>query len=106
MDDIRIAMWSGPRNISTAMMRSWGNRADTTCWDEPFYAWYLQETGIRQPGWEEVIATHEDDWLTRGLWCLGCQRRRLERVRALLDSQVDLCWNQRTTHQLSVKYIT
>ncbi len=41
---IRIAMWSGPRNISTAMMRSWGNRADTFVVDEPFYAYYLQKT--------------------------------------------------------------
>ena len=35
---IRIAMWSGPRNLSTAMMRSFGARADTSCVDEPFYA--------------------------------------------------------------------
>ena len=37
----RIAMWSGPRNISTAMMRAWENRADTAVVDEPFYACYL-----------------------------------------------------------------
>jgi hypothetical protein len=42
---VRIAMWSGPRNISTAMMRSWGNRPDTFVCDEPFYAYYLKETG-------------------------------------------------------------
>ena len=36
-EPVRIAMWSGPRNISTAMMRSWGNRPDTFVWDEPFY---------------------------------------------------------------------
>ena len=42
---LRIAMWSGPRNISTAMMRSWGNRPDTFVWDEPFYPYYLQATG-------------------------------------------------------------
>ncbi len=62
MSGMRIAMWSGPRNISTAMMRSWGNRPDTVCWDEPFYTWYLKETGIEQPGRDEVIATHETDW--------------------------------------------
>ena len=39
---VRLAMWSGPRNISTAMMRAWENRADTTVWDEPLYAYYLQ----------------------------------------------------------------
>ena len=59
---IRIAMWSGPRNISTAMMRSWGNRDDTAVIDEPFYAFYLQATGIRHPGAREVIATGETDW--------------------------------------------
>src|SRR5207253_1658228 len=54
---IRIAMWSGPRNISTAMMRSWGNRADTVVMDEPFYAFYLQQTGKAHPGVMEII-TH------------------------------------------------
>ncbi|MGI9114822.1 MAG: HAD family hydrolase [Chthoniobacterales bacterium] len=58
----RIAMWSGPRNISTAMMRAWGNRADTLVVDEPFYAFYLDETGIEHPGAAEVIATGETDW--------------------------------------------
>jgi hypothetical protein len=59
---IRIAMWSGPRNISTAMMRSWGNRADTFVCDEPFYAHYLQATGRDHPGADEVIAHGEVDW--------------------------------------------
>src|SRR6184192_3609056 len=59
---IRIAMWSGPRNISTAMMRSWGNRDDTTVIDEPFYAFYLQATGFQHPSAGEVIATGETDW--------------------------------------------
>ena len=59
---IRIAMWSGPRNISTAMMRAWGNRDDTVVIDEPFYAYYLKVTGIEHPGTDEVIATGETDW--------------------------------------------
>ncbi|PYL06618.1 MAG: sulfotransferase family protein [Verrucomicrobia bacterium] len=59
---IRIAMWSGPRNISTAMMRAWGNRADTSVIDEPFYAYYLKATGKNHPGADEVIATGETDW--------------------------------------------
>jgi hypothetical protein len=59
---IRIAMWSGPRNISTAMMRAWGNRKDTTVIDEPFYAYYLKATGKQHPGAEEVIAAGETDW--------------------------------------------
>lgn len=59
---IRIAMWSGPRNISTALMRSWGNRADTAVVDEPFYAFYLKATGKKHPGADEVIAHGETDW--------------------------------------------
>jgi hypothetical protein len=55
-------MWSGPRNISTAMMRSWGNRPDTFVCDEPFYACYLQATGREHPGRDEVIAQGETDW--------------------------------------------
>ena len=47
---VRIAMWSGPRNISTAMMRAWGNRPDTFVCDEPFYAHYLQATAREHPG--------------------------------------------------------
>ena len=44
---IRIAMWSGPRNISTAMMRSWGSRSDTFVIDEPYYAYYLSQNDLR-----------------------------------------------------------
>ena len=59
---IRIAMWSGPRNISTAMMRAWGNRADTVVVDEPFYAFYLERTCKKHPGAGEIIAQGETDW--------------------------------------------
>ena len=59
---IRIAMWSGPRNISTAMMRAWGNRPDTLVIDEPFYAYYLKATGKQHPGADEIIAFGETDW--------------------------------------------
>ncbi len=58
----RIAMWSGPRNISTAMMRSWENRRDTQVVDEPFYACYLNATGIVHPMQEEVLASQSSDW--------------------------------------------
>ena len=58
----RIAMWSGPRNISTAMMRAWENRPDTVVTDEPLYAYYLAETGLDHPGAEEVMATYPTDW--------------------------------------------
>jgi hypothetical protein len=60
-EPVRIAMWSGPRNISTAMMRAWSNRPDTFVCDEPFYAYYLKETARDHPGAPEVIARGETD---------------------------------------------
>ena len=59
---LRIAMWSGPRNVSTALLRAWGNRSDTFVCDEPFYAHYLRETGAPHPGADEVISDQENDW--------------------------------------------
>jgi hypothetical protein len=59
---IRICMWSGPRNISTAMMRSFGNRSDCAVSDEPFYAAYLAETGLDHPMRDEVLASQPTDW--------------------------------------------
>jgi len=59
-----IAMWSGPRNISTAMMRAWENRADTQVVDEPFYAHFLQHTQLDHPMAEQVIASGETNWRT------------------------------------------
>jgi len=61
-DVARLAMWSGPRNISTALMRSWENRPDTVVVDEPLYGHYLAVTGLDHPGREEVIAAGETDW--------------------------------------------
>lgn len=59
---LRIAMWSGPRNISTAMMRSFENRPDTAVVDEPFYAAYLAKTGLDHPMRDEVLASQPTDW--------------------------------------------
>ena len=59
---LRIAMWSGPRNISTAMMRAWENRGDCAVSDEPLYAHYLAETRSDHPARDEVIAAGETDW--------------------------------------------
>jgi len=59
---VRIAMWSGPRTISTAMMRAFGSREDTVVTDEPLYAHYLRTTGLPHPGAAEVIAAGESDW--------------------------------------------
>ena len=59
---LRIAMWSGPRNLSTAMMRSFGNRADTAVSDEPFYGAFLKTSGAPHPLAAETIAAMDCDW--------------------------------------------
>src|SRR6266436_2860996 len=86
---IRIAMWSGPRNISTAMMRSWGNRLDTLVIDEPFYAYYLKTTGKAHPGAEEVIANGETDW-----------RKVVERLTGPIPDGKRILYQKQMTHHL------
>lgn len=68
---VRIAMWSGPRNISTALLRSFGNRPDTFVCDEPLYAHYLLRTGIEHPGRDRILARHETDWRKVAAWLTG-----------------------------------
>lgn len=58
---MRIAMWSGPRNLSTAMMYSFGNRSDFAVMDEPFYAAYLRITGLNHPMRAEILASQSQD---------------------------------------------
>ena len=59
---IKIAMWSGPRNISTAMMRSFGARNDCAVSDEPFYGAFLKASGEQHPLGEETIAAMDCNW--------------------------------------------
>src|SRR5262245_2777134 len=59
---LRVAMWSGPRNISTALMRSFGSRADTAVCDEPLYAFYLARRPVAHPMRAEIVARGETDW--------------------------------------------
>src|SRR5882762_5416072 len=68
---LRLAMWSGPRNISTALMRAWGNRSDRFVCDEPLYAHYLAKTGLPHPMAREVIASQENDWPKVVAWLTG-----------------------------------
>ncbi|MEP5731245.1 MAG: HAD family hydrolase [Sulfitobacter sp.] len=56
---MRIAMWSGPRNLSTAMMYSFGNRADFSVIDEPFYGAYLSATGVVHPMQDQILEAHQ-----------------------------------------------
>jgi Sulfotransferase domain len=67
----RIAMWSGPRNLSTAMMYSFAARGDCAVWDEPFYAAYLKATGINHPMRDAIIAAHQADPDSVAAACIG-----------------------------------
>ncbi len=86
---VRIAMWSGPRNISTAMMRAWGNRGDTLVVDEPFYAYYLKATGKQHPDAEEVIATGEIDW-----------RKVVAQLTGAVPNDTSIFFQKQMTHHL------
>ncbi|WP_291072319.1 HAD family hydrolase [Hyphomonas sp.] len=68
---LRIAMWSGPRNLSTTMMRSFGARPDTAVMDEPFYAAYLKITGLNHPMTDEILRVHEADPVKVGVQLTG-----------------------------------
>ena len=68
---MKIAMWSGPRNLSTAMMYAFGNRPDFAVWDEPFYAAYLLHTGADHPMRDEIVAAHEADPAMVSAICAG-----------------------------------
>jgi hypothetical protein len=62
IEPLRIATWSGPRNLSTALLRSWGNRPDTVVTDEPLYAHYLHATGLDHPARDEILSAYDHDW--------------------------------------------
>ncbi len=60
-DALRICLWSGPRNVSTALLYAFAERPDTVGVDEPLYAHYLRVTGARHPGREDVLAAQDQD---------------------------------------------
>ena len=57
-----VSCWSGPRNISTALMRSWSSRKDTFVTDEPFYAYYLKKTKLKHPFYKEIINKYSSNY--------------------------------------------
>lgn len=59
---MRVACWSGPRNISTALMRSWSSRSDSFVSDEPLYAYYLKNTQLKHPMYQEIIEHYPNDY--------------------------------------------
>jgi hypothetical protein len=86
-----IAMWSGPRNISTALMRSWESRPDTIVHDEPFYAYYLANSPYKEthPSAEEIIAAYESDW-----------RKVAAQLTAPLPQNVEIYYQKHMTHHM------
>jgi hypothetical protein len=104
----RIAMWSGPRNISTALMRSWGNRPDTLVCDEPLYAHYLLKTGVAHPGAEEVIRSQENDWRKVVAWLTeyvppGETIFYQKHMTHHLLSEIDRGWLERVTNAFLIR---
>ena len=94
---VRVAMWSGPRNISTAMMRAWENRPDTVVVDEPFYAAYLLRTGLDHPARDEVLASQPTDpsQVVAGLRAELPAGRSVHYAKHMthhLDPEQDLAW--------------
>jgi hypothetical protein len=94
---VRVAMWSGPRNISTAMMRAFENRPDTVVVDEPLYAAYLARTGIEHPAREAVMASQPTD-LERAIAALSAPLpagRRVHYAKHMahhVSREMDLRW--------------
>jgi Sulfotransferase domain len=86
---LRIAAWSGPRNISTAMMRAWENRGDCAVSDEPLYAHYLAATGLDHPGRDDVIKAGDTDW-----------RRVASRLTGPVPDRQPLWYQKHMTHHL------
>lgn len=86
---LRIAMWSGPRNISTALMRAWENRPDCAVVDEPLYAAYLAATGLDHPARDEIIAAGDTD-----------ARRVAQRLTGPVPDDKPIWYQKHMTHHL------
>jgi hypothetical protein len=108
VDVARLAMWSGPRNISTALMRAWENRSDSVVVDEPLYAHYLATTGLDHPGREEIIATGETDWRVAveglvGPTAPGVRVSYQKQMAHHLTVEIDHAWIARLTNVLLIR---
>jgi len=101
----RIAMWSGPRNLSTAMMRSWENRPDTEVIDEPLYAWYLRETELDHPGRDEIIEAGPADLDDAVQACVGAPGpvSYQKHMAGHLLASVDRSWLDQLEHGLLLR---
>jgi hypothetical protein len=105
---VRVAMWSGPRNISTALMRAFENRPDAVVVDEPLYSAYLLRTGIDHPAREEVIASQPSE-LTTAVEHLSAPLPRGRRVHYAkhmahhVSRDMDLSWTRHFRNVLLIR---
>lgn len=105
---VRLCLWSGPRNISTATMRSFEARGNCAVWDEPFYGYYLKQTGLDHPGREETLALWPTDPDEIALACAGAAPQgqaeffQKHMCQHMLDG-LDLSWTQHCRHLFLIR---
>ena len=108
MTDVRVAMWSGPRNISTAIMRAFENRPDAVVVDEPLYAAYLARTGIDHPAREAVLASQPTE-VEAAIAALSAPLPHASRVHYAkhmahhVSREMDLSWTLRFRNVLLIR---
>lgn len=103
---IRIAMWSGPRNLSTAMMRSFSARGDCACVDEPFYAHYLAQTGLDHPMRDEVLASQPQNWMTAAAGLMAPVAQPIQYQKHMVQHMLpgmDLNWAAHIRHAFLIR---
>ena len=103
---VPLCLWSGPRNISTAMMRSFASRGDTQVWDEPFFAPYLERTGLPHPGRKETLAQCETDAQVVAARCVADVPARYHFQKHMAHHMIPgmpLDWAARARHALLVR---
>jgi len=106
MSTLRICLWSGPRNVSTALLYSFAQRDDTRVIDEPLYAHYLSVSGAEHPGRDDVLAAleHDGETVVRDVILGECDRPILflkQMAHHLLD--LDLDFMSQTTNVLLIR---
>ena len=102
-----LCLWSGPRNISTAMMRSFGARADTHVWDEPFFAPFLARTGLAHPGREDTLAKCETDADVVAAQCVADIPARYHFQKHMAHHMIPgmpMGWASRARHALLIRH--
>ena len=105
----RLAVWSGPRNLSTALMRSWENRSDTMVMDEPLYAHYLEQTGLQHPMVDEIKAAGPTGEAEAIATCLaplptGCNLSYQKHMSHHLLDGMTLEWLDQLTNVLLIRH--